>query len=189
TLIAGNIATLAAARDFSYMGVHVGKCGIGGGSLCSTRLETGNGVPQLTALMECREGAESVPNNKMSIIADGGIRKVGDIVKALVFADAVMLGNMLAGTDETPSELININGIDYKRYVGSSTHKTNHIEGVEALVPYKGSVKNVLQKIKEGVRSGMSYQNARNLNELKKYARFIEQSNAGQIESAPHDIL
>jgi len=206
-LISGNVATKAGARTLYNAGANVIKVGIGPGSLCTTRLETGNGVPQLTALSDVYEyslapqqqdllrGTEGYlrndgPNRKFKIIADGGISKAGDMVKALCFSDAVMLGNLLAGTDEAPGHVIK--GLDdklYKEYVGSSTHKQDHIEGVSALVPYRGPVTNVIVKLMQGLKSGMSYQNCTSLEELREDPEFVSISNAGLIESKPHSVL
>lgn len=183
-LIVGNVATKEAAECFIKEGVDICKIGIGNGSTCSTRIETGNGYPQLSALEEC-----CIDNNTTLFIADGGIRTGGDCVKALCFADLVMIGNLLAGTDESPGELISINGKKYKKYAGSSTHKTNRIEGVSGLVPYRGPVKDVIQKLVEGIQSGCSYQGVSDLYNLKIDPQFVEISNAGLVESNPHNII
>lgn len=155
-------------------------------SLCSTRTETGNGVPQLTALYDCYNQSYPSTSNRPKIIADGGVKVTGDVVKSLCFADAVMLGGMLAGTDETPGEIVSFNGKMYKKYAGSSTHKSNHIEGVAGFVPYKGPVNKIIQNITEGLRSGLSYQGCENLDELKENPEFIRISHAGLVESRPH---
>lgn len=154
-------------------------------SLCSTRIETGNGVPQLTALMEVKDRLD----DKISIVSDGGIRTAGDIVKALCFADAVMVGNLLAGTDCAPGDIITIHGRQYKTYVGSSTHKTNHIEGVRGLVPIDIPTAEKLRILSEGIESGLSYQGVDNLKDLQKVAQFVRISNSGLIESKPHDVF
>lgn len=138
-LIAGNVATADGALRLVEAGADVVKVGIGPGSLCTTRIETGNGVPQLTALMEIFE-LRKTSYKKFKIVADGGIKNSGDIVKALCFSDAVMMGNVFAGTDEAPGKIISVQGKPFKEYVGSSTHKASHVEGVTALVPYKGPV-------------------------------------------------
>jgi IMP dehydrogenase len=138
------------------------------------------------------ERTKRYPNEKKRIfpfIADGGIKSAGDIVKALCFADMVMVGNLFAGCEETPGLRKNIGGTSYKEYVGSSTYKTNHIEGVAALVPTKGTYKSVLNKLLEGLRSGCSYQGAHNLEELKDNPAFIRITNAGLKESHPHDVF
>jgi len=200
-VIAGNVATGEGARRLWNAGADVVKVGVGPGSLCTTRIETGNGVPQLTALMEVAEIQRQLnelertrhyPGEKRRyypFIADGGIKSAGDIVKALCFADMVMVGNLFAGCEEAPGKRIVIDGMSYKEYVGSSTHKTNHIEGVAALVPYKGTFHDILTKLIEGLRSGCSYQGAHNLTELKDNPAFIRITNAGLKESHPHDVV
>ena len=197
-LISGNIATAEGAEALHASGADVVKCGIGAGSICTTRVETGNGVAQLTALegsfkssLACEkddQGNILKVKRKYKVIADGGIRKAGDAVKYLCFSDAIMLGNVLAGTNEAPGETFVIEGVTYKKYAGSSTHKTNHVEGVVGLVPSKGPVKDVCQHFLEGISSGCSYQGANNLNDLKKDPRFIKISNAGLTESHAHDV-
>lgn len=186
-LIAGNVATASAAQRLADAGADVIKSSIGGGSLCTTRIETGNGVPTLTALDEIYAQSNNGKNYK--VIADGGIANAGAIVKSLCFSHAVMLGNLLAGTDEAPGDTIIHNGNKYKIYAGSSTHKTNHIEGVVGLVPCKGSVKNIVQSLMEGLRSGCSYQGVHNLDDLKKDPEFVSISNVGLVESRPHDVI
>lgn len=196
-LIAGNICTAEGCRFLYENGADVVKCGIGNGSNCTTRIEAATGVPQLTALSDvfaesCGKeypflGYES--DRKFKIIADGGIRTAGDCVKALVFSDAVMLGSLLAGTNECPGEIQHLNGQAIKMYEGSSTHKTNHIEGIKRAVTLKGPVKPIIEKLLEGIRSGCSYQGASNLEELKENAEFIKISNAGLVESHPHGLL
>lgn len=200
-IIAGNVATGEGARRLWTAGADVVKVGVGPGSLCTTRIETGNGVPQLTALMDVAEVQRQLnelertrhypheKRRKYPFIADGGIKSAGDIVKALCFADMVMVGNMFAGCEETPGRRVEIDKVVYKEYVGSSTHKTNHIEGVAALVPTKGSYDSVLTKLLEGLRSGCSYQGAHNLEELKDNPAFIRITNAGLKESHPHDVI
>lgn len=169
-------------------------------SLCTTRIETGNGVPQITALMDVAEAQKNIiefyktkdepgTTRQFPFIADGGIKNSGDIVKSLCFADMVMVGNLFAGCDEAPGSVVNIDGRRYKEYVGSSTYKTNRIEGVAAMASYKGPFKNVLTKLLEGLESGCSYQGANNLTELKDNPQFIKISNAGLKESHPHDVL
>ncbi len=201
TIIAGNVATGNGARRLWEAGADVVKAGVGPGSLCSTRIETGNGVPQLTALIDIHkvqqellalERATKYPNEEkrtFPFIADGGIREAGDIVKALCFADMVMTGNLFAGCIEAPGNTVALDGITYKEYAGSSTHKTSRVEGVSALVPCKGSYQDILTKLLEGVQSGCSYQGAHNLQELKKNPQFIRITNAGLKESHPHDVI
>lgn len=200
-LIAGNVATASGAQRLCDAGADVVKVGIGPGSLCTTRVETGNGVPQMTALEDVylqsvgmthetfliRKDIPPKPR-RFKIIADGGIRSAGDCVKALCFADAVMLGSMLAGTDEAPGNVVMDIGTKrrFKQYAGSSTHKTNRVEGVVRHVPCKGPVKSVLTRITEGIQSGLSYQGCGDLDELKECPEFILVSSAGLVESHPH---
>lgn len=210
-VIAGNVATGTGAQRLWMEGADAVKVGVGPGSLCTTRIETGNGVPQLTALIDVaqtkkmllnpspryearnEDGSwQEVPprlNRPLHIIADGGIKSAGDVVKALCFADMVMVGNLFAGCEESPGQRLVIDGVSYKEYVGSSTHKANHIEGVAALVPYKGTYKEVLTKLSEGLVSGCSYQGAHTLNDLKHNPEFIRITNAGLKESHPHDVI
>lgn len=188
-LIAGNVATAEGTKRLVDAGTDIVKLGVGNGSLCSTRIETGNGVPTLSALMEVRDAVIKDSLN-VKLIADGGVRNSGDLVKCLCFTDAVMLGGVLAGTNEAPGEIITTpDGKQFKQYAGSSTHKSNHIEGVVGLVHPKGSVKGVIEKLMEGVRSGMSYQGAHNLALLKANPEFVEITSAGLIESKPHDVI
>jgi IMP dehydrogenase/GMP reductase len=164
-------------------------------SLCTTRIETGNGYPQLSALdIVCNNNDYSVRDTGTCsqwpmFIADGGIKSAGDCVKALAFADLVMIGNLFAGTEEAPGEIICFQGKQFKRYAGSSTHKQNHIEGVVGLVPYKGSVSDIVLHLVEGIKSGCSYQGSNNLTDLKADPHFVVISNAGLIESHPHNVI
>lgn len=188
-LIAGNVATGEGAKRLSDVGVDVVKTGIGSGALCTTRIETGNGVPQLTALESVYNVLGRDSSRVTKIISDGGIRNAGDIVKALCFSDAVMLGSLLSGTDEAPGEVVDFSGEYYKEYSGSSTHKNSRIEGVSGLVRCKGSADVILQKLKEGLQSGLSYQGCKNLVELRECPRFVRISLAGLTESRPHASL
>jgi len=201
-LVAGNVATYEAAKDLFLAGADVVKVGVGPGSICTTRVETGHGVPQLTAIMEASKAAKKF--NK-TIIADGGIKNVGDIVKALAAgAHAVMLGNMLAGVDETPGEIFEVDGKKYKKYFGSTSKEQKekhslkvqndanylkHIEGVSGAVLYKGSLESIIEKIKAGVSSGLSYSGAFNILELQKNAKFVAITSAGLRESHSHDLF
>ncbi|MBF0572119.1 MAG: guanosine monophosphate reductase [Candidatus Omnitrophica bacterium] len=196
-LIAGNVATGDGARRLWEAGADILKIGVGAGSLCTTRIETGNGVPQLTALMDVQKvqqemlarGKAAGRQRKYPFISDGGIKNAGDIVKALCFADMVMAGNIFAGCEETSSSIHVINGLPHKEYVGSSTHKTNHIEGVEAWVPCTGRFGTILTKMLEGLRSGMSYQGVNNLQDLKEGPQFVKITSAGLKESHSHDVI
>jgi len=200
-LISGNVANYEAAKDLFLAGADCVKVGIGPGSICTTRIETGHGVPQLTAILEASKAAKEF--NK-TIIADGGIKNSGDIVKALAAgAHAVMLGNILAGTDESPGEIFEHNGKNYKKYFGSTSseqkqkHLENikndpnylkHIEGVSGSVLAKGSIKDLIEKLKAGISSGLSYSGAKNIQEFQQKAKFIAISPAGLKESGSHDL-
>lgn len=191
-LIAGNVATGSGAENLWLAGTDVVKVNVGAGSTCSTRIETGNGVPQLTALMDVYESYEALKsklNRNIYIISDGGAKNVGDLVKSLCFSHMVMTGNMFAGCNETPTNFIHIGDKMYKEYVGSSTHKKKHIEGVSALVKAKGSFNDILQKMLEGIRSGCSYQGVSDLTKLRNFPQFVKMTNSGLIESKPHDII
>lgn len=160
-------------------------------SLCSTRIKTGNGVSLLSSLNEVFEASKEYPGEqwsrrKFKIICDGGVKNSGDIVKALVYSDLVMSGRLFSGTLETPGDLYEEDGKKYKSYVGSSTHNPKYWEGVESRVPVKGSIDDVLKELLQGIRSGMSYQGAANLEDLKKDPQFVSISHAGLIESHPH---
>ena len=197
SVIAGNVATGSATRMLGEAGADCCKIGVGPGSLCTTRLQTGNGVPQLTAILEASRAAHSLPSGRhITIIADGGIRYAGDVVKALAAgADAVMIGSMFAGTDETPGEFISdIDGNRLKMYRGMASFSAQKdwkkaargIEGEEVQVPTIGPVEDTFNKIVEGVLSGMSYQGAANLEELRENAVFQVQTYNGVIEAQSH---
>jgi IMP dehydrogenase len=177
-VIAGNVATADGARFLEQAGADAIKVGIGPGSVCTTRIVTGVGVPQLSAVLECADAVD------IPIIADGGIRYAGDITKALVAgADVVMLGNLLAGASETPVEAIQTgDGRRLKPYRGQSIFGSNDKiythEGISGFVEEKGPVKNILHQLMGGLRSGMSYVGARNLEELRYKANFIEISHS-----------
>lgn len=196
-LIAGNVATGQGARDLWVSGADIVKVGVGPGSLCTTRIETGNGVPQLTAIMDVAQAKKNYKtyleqmgsDRQIYFISDGGIKNAGDCVKALCYADMVMAGNLFAGCEETPGEIFNLNGIPHKQYVGSSTHKANRIEGVAAFVTCKGKFADILTKLKEGIESGCSYQGCHNLTELKAEPQFMRITGAGLKESHPHDVV
>ena len=190
-IMAGNVATLEGYNDLVDWGADSVRCNIGGGSICSTRIQTGHGVPGLHTIMECaRSTRRPVP-----IIADGGIRNSGDIVKALAAgADFVMLGSMLSGTDETPGDVINTPTGKAKSYRGMASKdaqmdwrgKTASLEGISTTVPCKGPVSDLLGELERGIRSGFSYSGARSLKELQTKARFIRQTSSGQAESGTH---
>jgi len=189
-IMAGNVATLEGYNDLVDWGADSVRCNIGGGSICSTRIQTGHGVPGLQTILDCAKARRKVP-----IIADGGIRSAGDIVKALAAgADFVMLGSVLAGTDETPGGVINTRNGKFKSYRGMASNdaqrewrgKTSSVEGIATTVPCKGPVGNVLEELARGIRSGLSYSGARSIKELQKKARFIRQTGSGQLESSTH---
>ncbi|MBT4849714.1 IMP dehydrogenase [Candidatus Parcubacteria bacterium] len=197
-LIGGNIATAKAASDLIKAGVDAVKVGIGPGSICTTRITTGYGVPQLTAVMNV---ASVTRRHKIPLIADGGVKQPGDAVKALAAgADTVMMGGQFGGTTESPGPTINYHGRQYKisRGMASLTaalgrpdakEKISDItpEGVEARVPYRGPVQSILNQYVGGLKSGMSYGNAGDLSKLRKNAEFIRITNAGVTESNSHD--
>lgn len=192
-LIAGNIATADAAKDLIEAGASAIKVGIGPGSMCTTRIITGCGLPQLSAIALCAEVARSYDT---PVIADGGIKTSGDIVKALAAgADTVMLGSMLAGTIETPGEIKN----GRKQYRGMASKAAQVSwrggvptgmapEGESTLVTVKGHVQNVIQELSGGIRSGMSYINASSVAEISQNTLFIEMSPNGIVESRAHGL-
>jgi len=190
-LMAGNVATLEGFNDLADWGADSIRCGIGGGSICTTRIQTGHGVPGLTTIFECAKS-----DRDAKIIIDGGIKNSGDIVKALAAgADFVMLGSLLSGTDEAPGEaFVGPSGGLLKDYRGmASTAAQNNWrgkiasnEGVVSTVPYKGSVKETIEELERGIRSGLSYSGASNLKELRHKAVFYKQSSASNFESSAH---
>lgn len=201
-LIAGNVATPDATRELCEAGVDAVKVGIGPGTTCITRLVTGCGVPQLTAVMECAEAARGFG---IPIIADGGAQKSGDIVKAIgAGADSIMLGGLFAGTQESPGVLMTRGAQKYKVCRGSASFMVaerrqkikqenkdlNDVvpEGVESFTPYKGPLRDIVAQLTGGLRSGMSYTNSRTISELQKNADFVRITPAGQRESGPHDL-
>ena len=204
-LIGGNVATAEGALDLIKCGVDAIKVGVGPGSICTTRVVTGIGVPQFTAVLECSRVARE---HGVPVIADGGIRYSGDIVKALaVGASTVMIGNLLAGTDESPGETVLYEGRSYKVYrgmgsigamqagsgdryfQGGETGVSKLVpEGLEGRVPYKGMVADTIYQLVGGLRSGMGYCGARNIRELQENARFMQITSHGLRESHPHDI-
>tara|TARA_Y100000310_G_C20563452_1_gene754248 strand:+ start:231 stop:1232 length:1002 start_codon:yes stop_codon:yes gene_type:complete len=189
-LMAGNVATLGAFNDLADWGADSIRVGIGGGSICSTRINTGHGVPTFQSIQDC-----SYSNRDAKIIADGGIKNSGDIVKALAAgADFVMLGSMLAGTDESPGEIFTSGNKKYKVYRGMASRsaqmdwrgQSSSPEGVSTTIPYKGPVADILRDIAGNVRSGFSYTGARDLREFQSKATFLQQTPAGQYESSTH---
>ena len=205
TLIAGNVTSAEGVEFLADAGANTIKIGQGPGSICTTRIVAGVGIPQMTALYCASLAAKK---RGVAILADGGITKSGDIVKALTLADGVMCGNLLAGCNEAPGQIIEINGKLYKQYrgMGSSAamkdgsaarygHARKDVatkaaaEGIEALKESVGSLSGVLRELVGGIQSGMGYLGAANLEQLRKNARYIRVSPAGQKESAPHDVI
>jgi len=205
-LIAGNIATAKGAEDLIKAGVDAVKVGVGSGSICITRVITGSGVPQLTAVIDC---AKIGRDHGIPIISDGGTRTSGDATKALAAgASSVMVGGMLGGTDESPGTVLTKNGKRFKVYrgmaslgasLGRNSKETGSIsfdddlndyvaEGVDAMVPYKGTVTDILKQLTGGLRSGLSYCGARSILQMQDNAEFIKMSGAGFAESQTHDV-
>jgi IMP dehydrogenase len=206
-LIAGNVATGEGTRDLIKAGVDAIKVGVGSGSICITRVVTGSGVPQMTAVIDSVKVAR---NYDIPVISDGGIRNSGDITKALAAgASSVMIGSLFGGTDESPGKTLVKNGKKYKMYRGmasfyaslgrkyreegpevvDSDDLNDYVpEGVEAMVPYKGSVVEIIRQMVGGLRSGLSYCGAKTIPEMQMNADFIKITSAGYIESQPHDV-
>jgi len=205
TLIGGNIVTGSAALALIEAGATIVKVGVGPGSICTTRVVAGVGVPQITAINDVYQVTK---DRGVSIIADGGIKFSGDIVKALAAgADAVMLGGLLAGCEETPGEVVEVYGKKVKSYVGMGSLSAMQRgssdryfqggqkelsklvpEGIEATVPYKGPIADVIYQMMGGLRSGMGYCGCENITRLKNEAHFVKITNAGLNESHPHDV-
>lgn len=204
-VMAGNVATTEGAKALIKAGADILRVGMGPGSICTTRMITGMGVPQLTAIVDC---VKAIGKTRVTIVADGGIKQMGDMAKAIGHgAHTVMLGSMLAGFDESPGEIKKIDNKLYKMYRGmgsvsamkkggaerygqSRNTDEKHLvaEGVEALVEYKGSVDDFLFQAAGSLRSSFYYVGARNIKEFQKKATFIQISNAGLIESHPHTV-
>jgi IMP dehydrogenase len=199
-IMTGNVATLEAFNDLADWGSDSIRVGVGGGSMCSTRIRTGHGIPTLQSIMDCAKSDRDV-----FIVADGGIRNSGDAVKALAAgADMIMLGSILAGHDESPGELIDSHGLSYqnkplgislfKKFRGMASReaqlqwrgRVSVVEGESTTVPYKGSLSNTITDLLEGIRSGLSYSGARTIRELRTNARFITVTAQGVRENGPH---
>lgn len=205
-LIAGNIGTSEAAKELIDLGVNAVKVGVGPGSICTTRVVTGAGIPQITAIADVFQetGKKDIP-----LVADGGIKYSGDITKAIVAgASSVMLGNVLAGTDESPGEAVIYQGRSYKTYRGMGSLEAMREgsrdryfqdslpsedklvpEGIEGRVPYKGTAANIIQMIVGGLKSGMGYAGCKSIKELQSKAKFIKITAAGIRESHVHDVI
>ncbi|HEY7228095.1 MAG TPA: IMP dehydrogenase [Nitrososphaeraceae archaeon] len=206
-LIAGNVATGQGARDLIKAGVDAVKIGVGSGSICITRVITGSGVPQLTAVVD---GVKVAKEYDVPVISDGGIRTSGDAIKALAAgASTVMIGSLFGGTDESPGKTIVRHGKKFKMYRGMASFyaslgrkyreegsqvidgedPNDYVpEGVEAMVPYKGSVTDLIKQFVGGIRSGLSYCGAKNISEMQHNAEFVKITPAGYTESQPHDV-
>ncbi|MEJ2182990.1 MAG: IMP dehydrogenase [Nitrospirota bacterium] len=203
-VIAGNVATREGVLDLAQAGADAIKVGIGPGSICTTRIVAGSGVPQITAIMEC---AAALKGRRVPLIADGGIKFSGDIIKALAAgAHAVMIGSLFAGTDESPGEIVLYQGRSYKvyrgmgslgamafardRYMQTGTEARKLVpEGVEGRVPYKGPLSHSVHQLMGGLRSGLGYVGAKDLATLRKKAKFVRITNAGLRESHVHDVI
>jgi len=204
-LLAGNVATAEGARDLIALGIDGLKVGIGPGSICTTRVVTGAGVPQITAILEATRAAQGTG---VPVIADGGIKFSGDITKAIAAgASAVMIGGLFAGTEESPGETILYQGRTFKsyrgmgslgameagsadRYAQEGVERGKSVpEGIEGQVPYKGPLSGLVEQLVGGLRSGMGYCGAANLKELQERSKFIRISSAGLRESHVHDVI
>jgi IMP dehydrogenase len=205
-VIAGNVATTEGTRELIEAGVDAIKCGIGPGSICTTRVVTGAGVPQITAIKNCVEAARG---SGVSVIADGGVKFSGDVAKAIAAgADVVMIGSLFAGTEESPGELILFQGRSFKayrgmgsigamsqgsrdRYAQDSVEVESKLvpEGIEGRVPYKGTLADMVTQLVGGLRSGMGYTGCHNIREFQQNTRFIRISAAGLRESHVHDVI
>lgn len=202
TLMAGNVATAAATRALFEAGADIVKVGIGPGSICTTRVVAGIGMPQLTAVMDCAEEADKCGKK---VVADGGIKYSGDIVKAIAAgASAVMIGSLFAGTTESPGEMEIYQGRNFKVYRGMGSlpamaqgSKDRYFqenskkfvpEGVEGRVPFRGNLSDTVYQLVGGLRAGMGYAGAKDIQALRTDARFVRITNAGLLESHPHDI-
>jgi len=202
-IISGVVATYEGAKDLFKAGADSVRVGVGPGTICTTRITTGVGVPQITAVMEATKAAREY---KKTVLCDGGTKNSGDIVKGLAAgAAAVVIGSQFAGTDEAPGKLIKKAGKKYKQYNASTSlvEKRNHlkklkntsknylkhIEGVKASVPYKGSVSKIVAAMEANIKSGFSYCGARNIDELWQKAQFIRITQQGIRESGTHDVL
>lgn len=205
-IVAGNVATAEGAQALIDAGVDAVKVGIGPGSICTTRIVAGVGVPQISAILECSKICQK---HDVPLIADGGIKHTGDVPKAIAAgADTVMIGNMFAGTEESPGEIIYLEGRSYKVYramgslsamkrgsgdryfqAGETDVKKLVPEGVEGRIPYRGRLSDVVLQLVGGLRAAMGYTGARHIAELKSQAKFVKITTAGLRESHPHDVI
>lgn len=203
-IMTGNVATLEAFNDLADWGSNSIRVGVGGGSMCSTRIRTGHGIPTFQSVLDCGRSDRDV-----YLVADGGIRNSGDAVKALAAgADMIMLGSILAGHDESPGEVVDDRGLTYKsshpvgiplfkKFRGMASReaqlkwrgRVSVVEGESTMVPYKGSMKNTINDLLEGMRSGVSYSGARTIRELRSKAKFVTVTSQGVRENVPHGKL
>lgn len=193
-IMAGNVATSEGFKELANVGVNSVRVGIGGGSVCTTRLVTGHGVPTLQSIMDCYEAASSMINPPL-IVADGGIRNTGDIVKSFAAgADWVMLGSMLAASSDTPGDIVMQGDEKYKRFRGMASKEAQNewrgyvsvAEGAATLVKYKGETEDIIKQIIGGIKSGCSYTGVDNLSDLKDAAMYVEVSGNTHKENVPH---
>jgi IMP dehydrogenase len=192
-IMAGNVATRKGYEALAEWGADSVRIGIGGGSICSTRVQTGHGIPTFQSVLDC---GESECAGEIPIIADGGIKTSGDIVKALgAGADFVMVGSLFSGTTETPGKILQASdGTKMKEYRGMASReaqlawrgRASSLEGIATFVPLKGKVKYVIDDLVNGIRSGLSYTGCRSISEFQMQAQFVHQTNAGQVESSTH---
>lgn len=202
-IISGVVATYETACELYKAGADSVRVGVGPGTICITRIETGFGIPQISALLDCSRAARKY---NRTVLCDGGTKSTGDIIKGLAAgASAVVMGSQFAGHDECPGKLVTLNGIKYKQYNASTSitekmkhtkklndleaNYTKHIEGVESLVKYKGPLSNSMERWLANIKSGYSYSGSRNIKELWKNAEFIRVSPLGAKENGSHDVL
>jgi IMP dehydrogenase len=204
-VIGGNVVTAEGTKALIEAGAAAVKVGVGAGSICTTRVVAGSGMPQLTAIYDCAQAAHEF---NVPIIADGGIKFSGDIVKAIVAgADTVMLGSLLAGLEESPGEVVLLEGRQFKEYrgmgsmgalqgygrdrYGSGQSGVGKLvpEGIEGRVPYKGFLRDFVFQLIGGLRSGMGYAGAKSLDDLRTVTKLVRITNAGLVESHPHDVI
>jgi len=194
-IMVGNVATYEGALALARWGADSIRIGIGGGSICSTKIQTGHGIATFQSIMDCVDIKNEFEN--IILVADGGFRTSGDIAKSIAIgADFVMLGSMLAGTSQSPGEDIEVDNKIYKTYRGMASEESqiawrgrvSSREGVSAMIPHKGSVVDVLDNIKTNLASALSYSGARTIAEFQRKAMFVKQTHAGQIESSTHIV-
>ena len=193
-IIAGNVATADGFERLVNAGAHAIRVSIGSGSICTTRIQTGHGIPTLQALIDCNE-RRKILRSDVLLIADGGIKNSGDIVKSLAAgADLVILGSLLSGTYESPGRVFRKDGKSFKKYAGMASKEAqlkgrgyyNSIEGVSTIVRFKGNVSKTIEELQTNIKSGLSYSGARNIKELQEVAIFVKQTTSSHGEGLPH---